>query len=228
MAVINEYNMSTIYTAVLLSLFDNIQIKRRDALNPYTIPVTFGSKSRLYKRLYSEFVKDPSVIYQQQLPAISVDFNGIERNFDRQTNRMLKKKLVDIDGLSATVNWNDTAVDLPYTMTLIAKSMTEMTNIIEYIVSVFKNGLYYIDVKTPLYTDTISTPIVLETSDISIENNSEEYGDMRLLEATFDLKIKGILHNNVTSTNSKITKAMLNMYMDLQYQTIVQTYQVQG
>lgn len=227
MAIINEYNMSTIYTAAVLSLFDDISLARRDVLNPYKIPIIFGDKSELYKRLFSESTKDPSITYQMQMPAMSLNFLGMNRNFDRQTNRLLKKRLLEIDGLTSQVNWNDVAVDLTYKLTLVSKSMTEMTNIAEYILSAFKNGLYYLDIKTPLYTDPISTSIALNTSDISIENNEIEYENMRALETTFEITVKGIIHNNVVSTNSKITKAMLNLYMDLQFKTIVQSYQVQ-
>lgn len=225
MAVINEYNMTKIYTAVVLSLFDNIQLARRD-VTPYTVPIVFGEKSELYKRLYAEATKDPSVTHGLQMPAMSLSFNGMERNFDRQTNRLLKKRLLEIDGLTTQVNWNDVAVDLSFTLTLVSKSMTEMTNIAEYIMSVFKNGLYYVDVTTPLYSEAISTPIKLNTTSVEIDNNAEVYENMRTMETSFDIVVKGLLHNNLTAVNTKITKAMLNMYMDLQFQTLLASYQV--
>jgi hypothetical protein len=224
MPVINEYNITKLYTTVVLSLFDSIQINRR--AEPYTIPVIFGNKSELYKRLFSEATKDPSVTYQLQVPAMSLDYLGFERNLDRQTNRLLKRNILTIDSQTAMVNWNDVAVDFHFKLTLISKSMTEMSNINEYIMSVFKNGLYYVDVKTPLYTDVISTPVVMKTADVSIENNEDVYEQPRALETTFDIVVKGLLHNNISSSNPVITKAMLNIYMDLQFKTLIESYSI--
>ena len=227
MAIINQYDMSRLYTAVLLSLFDDIQLARRDPLNPYTVPITYTSKSRLYKKLYSESSKADGVMYSMNLPAMALSFNTFTPNLERQTNRMLKKRIVEIDATSATVNWNDVATDFDYTLTIVGKSLTELTNIAEYIVSTFKNQLYYVNVKTPLYpNDPISTPIKLTTTTVNIDNAEEEYAGDRMLECVLDFTIQGILHNNVTTDSKFITSVQLNAYMDLEFAKIAQSYEV--
>lgn len=228
MALIREYNMSNIYTGVVISLFDNIQLSRRGgATTPYTVPVVFANKDRLTKHLQEQQRKESSsTLYQLMVPALSISFDGMDRNFDRQTNRMLKKKLVVIDDNNVIVNWNDTAVDFNFSMILVAKNITEMMHINEFIMSTFKNGLYYVNVKTPLYDEPIKTPISLNTADITIDDNEYEYGDDRLLSTKYDITVKGILHNNVTSQNSVITQARLNVYTDLLFETLAAQYQV--
>ena len=223
MAIITEYSMVKIYTAVMLSLFDEIQLNRREL---YTIPITFGSKERLYQRLYEQQTKPDSITYSMSLPAFSLEFNGVDRNLERQTNRLLRKTILQIDDNNVSVNWNDTSVDLQFTLHLISKSMTEMTQVIEYVISSFKNGLYYVDVKSPLYQDPISTPIILDTAQVEIDMNEEVYEDTRVLETSFDMTLKGILHNNVVSNSTIIKQIDLNMYLDLEYKKLADSYKV--
>lgn len=224
--ITTEYNMASIYTGVVISLFDNIQLQRRGT-TPYTVPVVFAEKDRLHKHLQEQTRKASSTtIYQLSVPALSITMNGMDRALERQTNRMLKKKLVEIDSQTVTMNWNDTAVDLAFEMTLLAKSLTEMMHINEFIMSSFKNGLYYSNVKTPLYTEAIKTPIILNTASIQIDDNEFEYGDDRLLSTKYDIIVKGILHNNLTSNSKVITNPRLKMYADLEYKELLAQYNV--
>lgn len=225
MPVINEHSMVKIYTGAILSMFSDIQLKRRDT-TPYTVPVYYGSKSRLYKHLNKMAENQTGVIYQQLLPAMSLSTNGLVQNKARQTNRLLKKKIVEIDTQNVTLNWNDTTVDIPFQLSLISKNLTEMTNLAEYIVSVFKNGLYYIDVNTPLSPFPISTPIILEDSSFEIDNQEDEYSGDLYLETTFNFTVRGILHNNVTSDSKIITNIAINAFMDLEYSKIVESYNI--
>lgn len=224
--ITTEYNMASIYTGVVISLFDNIQLQRRGA-TPYTVPVVFAEKDRLNKHLQEQTRKQSSTTtYQLSVPALSVTITGMDRALERQTNRMLKKKLVEIDTQTVTVNWNDTAVDLTFTMTLLAKSLTEMMHINEFIMSTFKNGLYYANVKTPLYSEAIKTPVILNTAAIQIDSNEFEYGDDRLLTTNYDLVVKGILHNNLTTNSKIITDTRLKLYEDFEYQNLLSQYSV--
>jgi len=227
MIINDSNNMVKLYTGALLSIFDNIQLARRDVNNPYTVPIVFGSKSRLYKSLYRKDSTNDTVIYQLSVPAMSLSITGIERNLQRQTNRMLKNKIVEIDSQNARVNWNDTAVNINYTLTIISKNITELMEITEYIISnSFKNGLYYIDVNTPLYTTPISTPIIMNTTSTVIDNNEDDYGNDRYLETTFDFTVQGILHNNVTTDSKLITSTKLNMYYENLLNSLIDSYTI--
>jgi len=224
--IISEYNMSSIYTGVVISLFDNIQLQRRGA-TPYTVPIVFADKDRLHKHLQEIKNKQSSTTqYQLSVPALSVSLTDMNRALDRQTNRMLKKKLVEIDSNTVTMNWNDTAMDFQFKMTLLSKSITEMQLINEFILGAFKNGLYYAKVKTPLYDTPINTPVVLNTASISMDNNDLEYGNDRLLSTVYDITVRGILHNNLTTDSKVITNPRLNLYADLMYKELVAQYQV--
>lgn len=227
MPVINQFDMSRLYTAVLLSLFDDIQLTRRDALNPYTVPIMFADRSRLYKKLYRVDTSDTTgVNYSLNLPAMALTFNGFNPALERQTNKLLRKKIATVDENNVTVNWNDVATDFSYNLLLVGKSLTEMTNIAEYIVSTFKNQIYYVNTLTPLYQSPVSTPIILNTVDVNIDSNENEYSDDRLLECSFDITVQGILHNNVKSTSRIINEVQLNMYMETELQNILQSFQV--
>ena len=222
--VITEHSMIKIYTGAILSIFDNIQLQRR-GVEPYTVPIYLGDKSRLYKHL-QKMVEEKTMTIQQVMPAMSLTVGGPARRPQRQTNRMLKKKLVVIDSQNTRMNWNDLAVDIPFSLNIVSKNITELNNIVEYIMSSFKNGLYYIDVNTPLYDEPVSTPVYLETASVEYDNAEDDYLGDRTLETTLDFTVRGIFHNNVTVDSSVITQIAVNMFMDLQFQRIEESYTI--
>ena len=224
--IINKNDMTKLYTSALLSIFDDIKLERRDINNPYSVPIVFGSKSRLYKTLHRKESTNTDIIYQLSVPAMSLEINGIERNLQRQTNRLLKNKVLEIDDQNVRVSWNDTAVRINFTLTLISKNITEQMQITEHIISSFKNGLYYADVNTPLYDSLISTPIILESSDVVIENNETDFNEDRFLESTFDIAVEGIIHNNITTDSKVINSIQLNMHYESLLNEILETYNI--
>ena len=104
--------------------------------------------------------------------------------------------------------------------------MTDLTRINEYIISAFKNGIYYIDIKTPFYTSPISTPVRLDTTTFTIETNESALDDDRLLEAELDITMSGIIHNNIQVDSKVIKEIDFNVYLDLEFKKIADSYKI--
>jgi hypothetical protein len=220
--ILAQYDMTKIYTASIMSILSNIKLKRENSL--WTVPVYFGTRDRLFQQQQEEARKSStSTLYEIQLPAFSVELTDVQRNLSRQTNRLVKKK-VDITGINTVLTWNDTSVDLTYKVILRAKSILEMTEINEGLLSAFKNGVYYIKIKTPLYDDPISTPIVFDTISVELNNNETEFLDNRVLTSIYSMKIKGIYHHNVTTNSKEITEINFNLWYKELYDTLLKSY----
>lgn len=228
--IINYYESTKSYTALLLSVFDNIQIDRNDG--PYTVPIKFAKKSRLIKKLEYE-ARDSAgerSTYSHLVPIMSLDVTGLERNAIRQTNHLLKTGRVHVQDDQGNydytiLTWNDTPTDFLYELTVYSKTITELSNLIEYIISKFKYSLYYVDYNSPIYVKPISTPIELETTNIDIENNEDMYEEDRLVSASLSLRVKGIVHNNIQPQTDRIERIEFNLnHYNEQVNTLLEQY----
>lgn len=206
--ILNQYDATKSYTALILHVFSNLQLKIDDAGNElYTIPILYANASRLYKKLANN---DDSFTYRT--PIMSLETNiDTEIALSRATNPILKRRVVDLGGNSITVTYNDKPTDYIGTITIVADTMTTLTNIVEGINSMFYHNTLYATYKTPL-GEEIRTPIKLENIDMSTDNNADVYEDKRLLEAIIELRVEGLVHSNYNTNAKEITQ--IDLYID--------------
>ena len=201
MAIINFNNSVKSYTASLLKLFSNMQLKIDSDTNLYQIPIVFSSASRLYKELAK---KDDSFTYRVPIMSLSIDIDTSTGFGERAISSVLKRKVIETENDSLLVTYSDKPLDLLGTITLIADTATTLTNLIEYINSMFYNNVIYFDYKSPL-GENIRTPIKLENIEINMNNEEDVYEGNRYLEATIGLRVEGVSHSQISTNSKKIT-----------------------
>lgn len=221
MSIISKHNQTRLYTSVLLSMFDMIQIQRRDD-ELYTVPIYQGNQDR-YTQTKNK--SDGNLIYESVVPRMSLSFQNISIDLTRQTNKSIRKKYLDINDTQMNVSWNDTPVDLDFTLKVVSKTKTELFQILEFIMSSFKNTLYYVNVDTPFYKN-VSTPIRLNTTSPEIENYEDEFDKISGISAELDITIKGFFHNNIDVSNNntvdKITSfKLLGCWLEDSYEELI-------
>lgn len=223
---IPKHNSIKLYTIALLSLIDEL-VLTNDNNGEYTIPLFFGQGDRRVKRKNYNLSK-PYPKYSQTLPSMSLTLVDFVPNNERQTNKFLKRKRISIENNDTQylVGWNDVNVDINYNLKIRAKNIEELLHIAEFITSIFKYGRYYIDVKHIMYDNSISTPIILNTTELEIENYEDEASAYRLVEASISFTVKGILINNIQSLTKTILEANLNIYQDLELEKLIQSYEL--
>lgn len=198
--ILNFHDSTKSYTAMMLQKFSNFQLMIDDSMtNLYTIPIVFGSASRLYDKLNSTDTK-----FKYRTPIMSLEVNLDVDALDRATNPILKRKSLDIDGDSVLISYNDKPMNYTGTITVIADTLTTLTNIVEGVSSAFHNNVVYTDYVSPI-GENIRTPIKLVNVEMNIDKNEDIPESGRLLEATFELLVEGVVHSNY-QTNSKIIK----------------------
>lgn len=220
--IINNYDSTKSYTAMMLKTLSNYQL-RIDDTELYTIPIVYANSSRLYKKLSS---KDKDNTFSYRTPIMALEMNIDTEALDRATSPHLKRQVIDVGGESYSVTYNDKPVNYTGTLTVVADTLSTLTNIVEGINSSFYNNVIYKDYKSPL-GESIRTPIILEGVDLNIDNNEDIPEMGRLLEATFNFKVEGLIHSNYNSNSKIITdiQFIIKNYTK-EVEEIIDTYRI--
>lgn len=201
--ILNFHNSTRAYTAMMLQMFGNMQIKIDDS-KLYNIPVLYEAPSRLYQKLAK-----PDKSFTYRVPIMSIEMNiDAQSSIGRLTNPILRRKIVELENYKLGITYNDKPCDFLCTLTVISDTLSSLTNIVEGINAMFYHNTLYGTYKTPL-GDEIRTPIKLEDIGLNIDRNDDVPEADRYLEATFMFRIEGVVHSNFNTTSSKITEVGL-------------------
>ena len=220
--IINTNQIDTkAYTALILSVFDNLQLETDNGL--FTIKLVYGNNSRLYKKLAN---KSDSITYRTPIMNIIETANTI--NLERSTNRLLKRKKLDINGQTVQLTYNSTPVDFMFELNIVSDTLTTMSALKETIISKFHNNTYYVDYISPL-GETISTPIILNEITPEIDNEEDNYNGNRFISCRLVLTVEGFITNKWNTTGNKITliETILSDYSN-NINKILDTYTIEG
>ena len=200
---ISYTNNTKKYMILLLSLFKDLKVAIDDT-NSYEISIKLASASRLYKKLA---VKSDKLNYR--LPLFGFEFVDFEKDTARIINRMNKRKVVKLDdGTKVRVYQSGVAYNFNYRLTMLTKTSEDLTNISEYIISLFHNGVRYLDYNT-IFDDTVSTAIRLVGHNNDSNLNENDYNNDTLHQMTFDFSIEGFIETNTPYDDTYIQEINL-------------------
>lgn len=222
MAIINRYDATKSYTAMMLQVFSKLELLINQT-DLYNIQIVFGGASRLKKKLAN--IQENTFSYRT--PIMSLDVGITNAGLERATNRLLKRRVLNIDAESVAVKYNDTPTDFEFKLTILADDFSTLSNIVEGIRGLFHNNVTYKDYKSPL-GDIIRTPIIIDNIVADIENNEDVFENDRLLQAEFDLRVEGVIHSQFESNVKKITR--IDMLIDdytIDINNIIEQYTIQ-
>jgi hypothetical protein len=189
-----SHKLTEKYTIALLDLFDDMQISYRksDGSSQYvTIPLKFRSRERaanLSEQETEEIIKGNTGI----IPRLSLVLNTIEKAPERTTNKYIRSHEIQFeDGLKYTLN--SVAYNWSFSILLLARTVTESSQIIEQIAPMFR----------PSYTLNINeiemleepTTIPLDLLDIQMDIQDEhDDDDIRTIVTEFSFTLRGNMY----------------------------------
>lgn len=194
--IINFFDESKSYTALLLQQFSNLQLKINET-STYQIPILFATPDRLQAKL-----GDTNTIKYRK-PIMSLMLMSDEIDQARTTNRLLKRKKLSLSSTSVEITYNDQPTNFNFELWIKADTLTSLTNIVSAISTSFYNKVLYVDYISPL-GETISTPIKLDGVEYLIDNNEDEANKDRTIEAKIQISIQGVKHSQVKHTTTFI------------------------
>ena len=195
MALVQHLGQVKLYTSALLhTILNDITIvsysDEYDEKADKKVPIFMVSTDNRSTAILNEEIA-------QSLPAMTLAITGLERNIERQRNKLLRRKAIRIDDLYSTVfTYNDIPHDIRYELNIIAPSQTVLFDIVEHILSFFHDGKYYVNIRLPLYPNNYySCPVILEGQDVIIQQAGDDYFSQGSIQATLNFVVKGVFHS---------------------------------
>lgn len=218
MAILEQYfyhNTIRMYTSMFGAIFNTIQIRKPNA-QLVKVPIRYQGKDRQMER---RTVDDPDAVrFQSQLPRMSYNLVSIQRDSDRQKNKMQAITYRNTSGATpvAYKQYNRVPFKFGFDLEIKTKYMDEMLQIIEQIVVWFSDSIEVTVKDNPDMDGESSISISLQST---TPNNSFEgiFDDGNQIETTLTFTVDGYLYKP-TSQSGLIEKIYLN-YFDLETST---------
>ena len=181
------------YVVLFGTLFDNINIQRKDANNNIIflmkVPLTYANKDKMLARV----LQDPTISNlsaTEFAPIMSFEIIDMRYRSDsvlKQTGRIAVANTTNSDAVS--YQFNPTAYDIIFKLMITAKNTDDMTQIIEQILPYFTPGFTINANLIPEMNVNMAIPIVLNEIKISDNYNpSFTKRSVMIYELNFTMK----------------------------------------
>ena len=205
------------YSSAILSLFDEWYVN-----DTYLIPLFYDDGDRRYMNKKHTKVEP---LYKDSLPAMSLKFNGIERDTEHVNNKYLKYR-----GVGYSI-FAPTRYSMNYELTIKTKTNNELYSIIESINDIFEYGSYFKDVKLPFLGTEITTLHIQSNTQITSDMKEYELESDREPSAIVSLTVYNCLFVNEIELDGTqtISRINLNLFVgdskeDLVDANLIQSY----
>jgi len=190
------------YTLALLNAFNNVKYWVTDSENKekeHTVPISFGNyeKALVLEDMDENFLNNSNYNF---LPRLVLNFDGLTKATDRQTNKFqkLSKRIMDPTNTFPILDvaYNSVSYDYHFTLLLQARGLNIATQITEEILVKFNPTLNLEIHEFPIFRNPTETQILI--SDPEFEINTEfEDTDINLINVTFNIIVRGNIYNAI-------------------------------
>jgi|TARA_B110000908_G_C10231879_1_gene441041 hypothetical protein len=191
------YN-ETIKRAVSIfgTCFNNISVKKVKAdgtiLHEQKVPISYGPKQKFLERLAEDANLSDGMRSAISLPRLAFELTGFNYDPARQQNKLLRnvKSTTELaDGGKRAFQYQPAPYDLNFTLSVLAKNMSDALQIIEQIIPYFQPE-YTVTMKMiDTMTDYRDVPIVL--NGIAMNDTYEGgFEERRVIEYTLEFTMK--------------------------------------
>ncbi len=181
--------------SVFGTLFNNIQIKKTKAdgtiLTTQLVPISYGPAQKFLQRLAEEPDLQDKSRSAISLPRMAFQLDGFNYDSQRQQNKLIRsnKTTTETTSTSRKFQYAPAPYDLNFTLSVLAKNMTDALQVVEQILPYFQPE-YTVTMKMiDDMSDNRDVPIVL--NDISFSDEFEGgLEDRRVIEYTLSFTMK--------------------------------------
>ena len=192
--------------SVFGTLFNNIQIKKTKAdgtiLTTTMVPISYGPAQKFLQRLAEEPDLQDKSRSAISLPRMAFQLEGFNYDAQRQQNKLIRsnKTATETGGTSRKFQYAPAPYDLNFTLSILAKNMTDALQVVEQILPYFQPE-YTVTMKMiDDMSDNRDVPIVL--NDISFSDEFEGgFEDRRVIEYTLSFTMKTYFFGPVYTGN---------------------------
>jgi len=194
------HNSTKNYTIALIDLFNDISVPRFDntgkRISDTKVPIKFGNRNIAF--MLSDYdIENINNGNVNVLPRMALEFNGLNKALNRNTNKnsivnRTSKDNLSKEDITRLFHKNSVAYDFEFTLHIATKTFSDATIIIEQIAPLFR----------PDYTLKINeldiqeepTSIQVQLGDFDIELPEPNDDEIYLVEISVPITVKGNLY----------------------------------
>ena len=177
------------------TLFNNIYTKKikedGTVLSRNLVPISYGPKQKFLARLTEDAKERDLNVTSINLPRMAFELTGFEYDATRQQNKLIRhsKTSLETDGTNRSYQYNPAPYNLNFTLSVLAKNMSDALQIVEQILPYFQPE-YTVTMKMiDDMSDTRDVPIILNS--VSLEDTYEgSFEERRVIEYTLEFTMK--------------------------------------
>jgi hypothetical protein len=177
------------------TLFNNIYTKKikedGTVLTRNLVPISYGPKQKFLARLTEDAKERDLNVTSINLPRMAFELTGFEYDPTRQQNKLIRhsKSSLETDGTNRSYQYNPAPYNLNFTLSVLAKNMSDALQIVEQILPYFQPE-YTVTMKMiDDMSDTRDVPITLNS--VALEDTYEgSFEERRVIEYTLDFSMK--------------------------------------
>ena len=177
------------------TLFNNIYTKKIKAdgtvLTRNLVPISYGPKQKFLARLTEDAKERDLNVTSIDLPRMAFELTGFEYDATRQQNKLIRhsKSSLETDGTNRSYQYNPAPYNLNFTLSVLAKNMSDALQIVEQILPYFQPE-YTVTMKMiDDMSDTRDVPIILNS--VGLEDTYEgSFEERRVIEYTLEFTMK--------------------------------------
>ena len=177
------------------TLFNNIYTKKikedGTVLTRNLVPISYGPKQKFLARLTEDAKERDLNVTSINLPRMAFELTGFEYDATRQQNKLIRhsKSSLETDGTNRSYQYNPAPYNLNFTLSVLAKNMSDALQIVEQILPYFQPE-YTVTMKMiDSMSDTRDVPVILNS--VSMEDTYEgSFEERRVIEYTLEFTMK--------------------------------------
>ena len=177
------------------TLFNNIYTKKikedGTVLTRNLVPISYGPKQKFLARLTEDAKERDLNVTSINLPRMAFELTGFEYDATRQQNKLIRhsKTSLETDGTNRSYQYNPAPYNLNFTLSVLAKNMSDALQIVEQILPYFQPE-YTVTMKMiDDMSDTRDVPIILNS--VGLEDTYEgSFEERRVIEYTLEFTMK--------------------------------------
>jgi hypothetical protein len=191
-----HHNSIRKYTTSLLKVFNTIEVPRYnedgELISVLNVPIKFSTRERAIQLIEEDYQN--TEMKQNILPKMALSLNGLSRAQSRDTNKYARKIFYNENEEPISLQINSVSYDFSYTLHIMARTMTDLTVIVEQIVPLFRPTYNIRMLELDYDNESTSVPINMEGISFDLDIDMDEDSDIRMVSADIDLSLRGNLH----------------------------------
>lgn len=177
------------------TLFNNIKVKKTKSdgtvLTEQLVPISYGPKQKFLQRLAEEPNLSDGNRTQISLPRMAFQVSGFEYDQARQQNKLIRhaKTTLETNGEDRKFQYNPAPYNLNFTLSVLAKNMSDALQITEQILPYFQPE-YTVTMKMiDSMSDVRDVPVILNS--VSMDDQFEgTFEERRVIEFNLEFTMK--------------------------------------